>query len=101
MTTFNKQDVLGSIAMHHDGVTLKFTNEGGVLDHTTMRTAQLFALTSVMTDSLGFSNFNADIRGNLLWLVESLADEVRQLVPLVSKESAHHTAAQLLGEKPE
>ena len=101
MTTFNKQDVLGTIAMHHDGVTLQFTNEGGVLDHATMRTAQLFALTSVMTDSLGFSNFNEDIRSNLLWLVEVLADEVRQLVPLVSKESAQHTAAQLLGEKPE
>ncbi len=89
MTTTNKKEILGTIPLSANGVDLVITNENGAYDHASMRVAQLHALTSILSGD-GFAVFELyteSIKDNVMWLVHELANEVKQLLPIVAAEA--------------
>lgn len=91
----NKNDILGTIKTGCTGVNLVITNEGGSFDYCNMRTSQLSALTSIICGEgyEAFKLYNEDIQGNVIWLINELAREVEQLLPIVCEEAKSHALA--------
>lgn len=92
MTTTNKKDILGTIALSTFGVNLVITKENGAYDHAAMRVAQLDALTSILHGG-GFNTFQLyaeSVQDNVLWLVHELAHEIKELLPIVCEEARAH-----------
>lgn len=66
----------------HPGVTLAVSKEHHA-DYVEMRAAQLAALNHLLTSG-DFESWNTSIKSDAKWLAASLADEVRQLVCVVT-----------------
>lgn len=104
--TKTKKDILGTVKLSPFGVVIAVTDEGGALDYTMMKAAQLAALTAFVSISSGqseegLSSFSQTIQNNVLWLVSTMAQEVCDLLPIVSKEAENKgewRAAQALVE---
>lgn len=91
----DKYKILGTVKTGFSGVNLEITNEGGAYDYCSMRTSQLSALTTIICGE-GYETFklhNDDIKGNVMWLINELAREIKQLLPIVCEEAKNHALA--------
>lgn len=84
----DKNKILGTVAMHSDGVTLVISG-AGAYDHCLMRAAQLSALTNILSGDgfVTFELYSDTVKDNVMWLVSSLACELEAMLPIVRKEA--------------
>jgi hypothetical protein len=93
MTNENKKAILGTVSLNAFGVDIVLTEESGARHYAEMRAAQLAALTAFISITSGQSgnaleDFSTSVQNNVLWLVSTMAQEVSELIPLVTMEAA-------------
>lgn len=97
----DKNKILGTVNLGNSGINLVVTNEGEAVDYCSMRAAQLSALTSIISGEgyESFKLFNENVQDNVLWLINELANEVKQLLPIVCLEEKTRTEAHFKSSK--
>jgi hypothetical protein len=97
MISENKKEILGTVEFSPFGVSLVITKENGAYDHASMRAAHLSALTTVLSGEGGehFDLCAEKIKSDVMWLVSSLAQELQDLLPIVSAEARANGAGQV------
>ena len=78
--------VADAISANDNGVSVLHPGFACVLDYVEMRSAQLCALLSVVEGN-EFRSQNDDVQQNVLWLAQTLSDEIAIAIPLVAKEA--------------
>lgn len=66
----------------HYGLKVTVEDGQGVVDYAQMRASQLDALAAVLVTS-DFYTYSGSIQHDVLWLVSTLATEVKELMPIV------------------
>lgn len=61
---------------------------GTALDYANMRASQLDALLHATYGDDGFDRFSDEIKNDILWLASRLADELKNLLPIVNDDAA-------------
>lgn len=97
----NKNEILGTVKLDPSGIDLVVTNQGGVSDYCEMRASQLSALTTIICGQ-GYETFklyNEEIQGDVLHLINGLAQEIQQLISIVCLEEEKRTVAKFKKDK--
>nr|WP_315467283.1 hypothetical protein [uncultured Undibacterium sp.] len=97
----NKNDILGTVKLDPSGIDLVVTNQGGASDYCEMRAAQLSALTTIVCGDgyETFKRYNEEIQSDVLFLINGLAQEIQQLIPIVCLEEEKRTVAKFNRDK--